>query len=91
LGEAFDVGVESTQTAFGKVFDGFTVSYEVRLNNRSEQDKPFTLNALMPLPFELQQSSIEPVKTTAAGVEWAFELKAGEEQVLTFSARLIRP
>jgi hypothetical protein len=45
----------------------------------------------MPLPFELQQSSIEPVKTTAAGVEWAFELKAGEEQVLTFSARLIRP
>ncbi|GAA0681126.1 DUF4139 domain-containing protein [Marinobacterium maritimum] len=90
LGEAFDVGVEYTQTAFRKVFDGYEVSYEVLLTNRSDKDKPFNLNALMPMPFSLQQSSLKPAEETAAWVEWVFDLKAGEEKTLTFSAKLIR-
>ncbi len=90
LGEAFDVGVEYTQTAFRKVFDGYELSYEVRLTNRSDKDKPFNLNALMPMPFSLQQSSLKPAEETAARVEWVFDLKAGEEKTLTFSAKLIR-
>lgn len=90
LGEAFDVGVEYTQTAFNKVFDGYEVSYEVLLTNRSEKDKPFNLNALMPMPYSLQQSSLKPTEETAAWVEWMFDLKAGEEKTLTFTAKLIK-
>ncbi len=90
LGEAFDVGVEYTQTAFTKVFDGYEVSYEVLLTNRSDKDKPFNLNALMPMPFTLQQSSLQPTEATAAWVAWKFDLKAGEEKTLTFTAKLIK-
>ncbi|MBA4502384.1 DUF4139 domain-containing protein [Marinobacterium marinum] len=90
LGKAFDVSVEYTQTAFKKVFDGYEVSYEVLLSNRSDTDKPFNLNALMPMPFTLQASSIEPADESGAQIEWAFDLKAGEEKNLTFTAKLIK-
>ncbi|GAA0787278.1 DUF4139 domain-containing protein [Marinobacterium sediminicola] len=90
LGEAFDVGVEYTQTGFKKVFDGYEVSYEVLLTNRSAKDKPFNLIALMPIPFTLQQASLKPTEETAAQIGWTFDLKAGEEKTLTFTAKLIK-
>lgn len=90
LGEAFDVSVEYTQTAFKKVFDGYEVSYEVQLTNRSDKDKPFNLNAQMPMPFSLQQASSKPARETASTIEWMFDLKAGEEKTLTFTAKLVK-
>ncbi|MBV0932737.1 DUF4139 domain-containing protein [Marinobacterium weihaiense] len=90
LGKAFDVGVEYRQTAFSKVFDGYEVSYSVTLNNRSDNSKPFTLNALMPMPYTLEDTDMAPSDTSASMLEWTFELAPGEEKQLNFSARLIK-
>lgn len=90
LGEAFDVSVEYTQTAFNKVFDGYEASYEVRLRNRSDALKPFRLLAAMPLPYRLLETSLTPADTDGAGVEWLLDLAAGTEQRLTFTVKLIR-
>ncbi|PSL16708.1 hypothetical protein CLV44_101106 [Marinobacterium halophilum] len=90
LGDAFDVSVEYTQTAFRKVFDGYEVSYRVQLSNRSDSIKPFNLSALMPMPFTLEDASIKPEATTASTLDWTFDLKAGEEMQLTFTAKLIK-
>lgn len=90
LGEAFDVGVEYRQTSFRKVFDGFEVSYTVTLTNRSDTVKPFTLNALMPMPFTLQASDIMPADSSASMLEWVFNLKPEEEKTLEFTTKLIK-
>lgn len=90
LGKAFDLEVEYEQTAFNKLFIGYEISYAVTLSNRSEETKPFVLNALIPLPFKLVQSDLAPAKTTSSRMEWSLDLQPGEERVINFSVKLIK-
>lgn len=90
LGKAFDLDVEYEQTAFKKLFIGYEISYAVTLNNRSEETKPFVVDARIPLPFKLMQSDLEPTKSTASRLTWTLDLQPGEERVINFSVKLIK-
>lgn len=88
LGEAFDVTVDRTQTAFTRVAERVTESaYEVVVRNAGAEPATVQVVETFPGDWRIIEESTPHEKVSAAEARWDITVPANGQQTLTFRVR----
>ncbi|KEA61728.1 hypothetical protein ADIMK_4185 [Marinobacterium lacunae] len=89
LGEAFDIGIEQTQSLYERQGNTTRTGYQVTLSNAGKTAKSIELTANFNQNWKITQSSA-PAKTQGAQAAWTIQVPAGGKTTLSYQVELTR-
>ncbi|MBV1790084.1 DUF4139 domain-containing protein [Marinobacterium sp. D7] len=89
LGEAFDIGIEQTQSLYERLGNTTRMAYQVTLSNAGNQRKTVELTADFNQNWQITQSS-HPAESQGARALWRIDIPAGGSTTLSYQVELTR-
>jgi len=89
LGEAFDIGIEQTQSRYERLGNTTRLAYQVTLGNAGEETKTVELTANFNQNWEITQSSL-PAESQGAQARWRIQVPGRGKTTLSYQVELTR-